>query len=203
MHLRADIPDMLLYFPNALSWSALTPEQGYITGIALRIISTNQTQQCRFSGTIISAKSPLLTTFHTPIQLFQDSPFTVTDTHFIQIYHMVGMIKAITIRKSQDTFFFLLWEHTFGDRLATGKISFQRNFITAHTIFYRNYVRNQRRYIICLWKYQNYLQTSHPYKFAKQCMKLVTCLGVKSDKRIIHYQHTRVTQQSLGQLKFT
>ena len=62
---------------------------------------------------------------------------------------------------------------------------------------------NKSRNIIGLRQDKDYLQMGYFSQFAQQCMKQVSRLRIQSDKGIIHNQYTRITQQSLCQLKLT
>ena len=98
VHFRTYVSDVFLYLPDTFSAASFAPEQGYITGITLRIVCADQTEQCRLSGTVIATQCPFFAAKYRPVEIFQDGTFSVTDAYFVQIDNVFGVIQVIGIR---------------------------------------------------------------------------------------------------------
>ena len=72
VHFRRHVADMLFDVPNALSASTVLIEETDVAGIALWVISADEAQQCRLTGTILSAERPVLTIVHCPVEILED-----------------------------------------------------------------------------------------------------------------------------------
>ena len=58
VHFRGHIADMSFDVPDTLTATARNTEKGDVARIALGIVSTNQTQQSGFAGTVLTAECP-------------------------------------------------------------------------------------------------------------------------------------------------
>ena len=59
VHFRADIADMTLNFPDALTRPAGMPEKGDLAGVCLRIVGADQGQEGGLAGAVFSADGPM------------------------------------------------------------------------------------------------------------------------------------------------
>ena len=83
VHFGTDVTDVFFNLPNAFARTPLTSEKTDVTGVRLRVVRTNQAEQCRFTGTVFSTQCPLFTPADCPVELLQDSAVIITNTYLI------------------------------------------------------------------------------------------------------------------------
>ena len=203
MHFGTHITDVLLDFPDTLAAAPFATEQRNIAGIALRIVSTNQTKQGRLPCPVFAAECPLFAALHRPVEFFQNHPFSVTDTYLVQIYNVLCMKQVIGIRQVQYPLPFLVRQHMSRVWFTVCQIFLQSDFRPAMTVFHRYHVCYKCRDVVCFRQNQNHLQVGHLSQFSQQRVQQSPGPRIQSDERIVHNQYSRTTQQGLGQLKFT
>ena len=106
MHLRADVSDVFLDFPNALSRAALASEEGDVASITLRIVRTYQAQQGGLSRAVFARECPFLAFAHHPVESVQNDAFAIADADFVEaddfgsifIFPMIVILSNIVIQ---------------------------------------------------------------------------------------------------------
>ena len=112
------------------------------------------------------------------------------------------MKQVIGIRQVQYPLPFLVRQHMSRVWFTVCQVLLQGDFRPAMTVFHRYHMCYKCRDVVCLRQDQNYLQVGHFSQFPQQCVQQSPSPCIQSDERIVHNQHPRSTQQSLGQLKF-
>ena len=116
---------------------------------------------------------------------------------------MLCMIKVIRVRQINYALTLLIAQHMSWSLRTRRQIFLLGKFSTANTVGYGDYMSNESWNIIGFRKNQYHLQVCHFSKLLQQLVKQLASLCIKTDKRIVHDEHTRVGHQGLGKLKLT
>ena len=79
IHFGADITDVLLDVPDALTRAAAASEQFDIAGIGLGIVGAYEAEECALAGTIGTLQRPMFATMHRPREVAENGALAIAD----------------------------------------------------------------------------------------------------------------------------
>ncbi len=89
VHVGREVADATLDLPDTLPRATTTAEEGYVVGICLRVVATNEAQKHRFATAVGTEERPFFTLFYDPIDIFENCDAGIFDRDAMHLHHFV------------------------------------------------------------------------------------------------------------------